>query len=294
MKKLLLTLSLCILVSVGACSQTKDFADPDSILVGNRSLPKVLLVGSWHFSYPGLDAHQTKEEDRMNIFTPKRQAELKELLDYISRFKPTMIAVEGGRNSGYIIRRYERWKNGTKELGASETDQIAIRLMDRFKLDTLYGVDAYPLLLELGDNRNPKADSTYLDKILARHYFGGKDSISARYSDFYSYKDQMTTKATLLENFLYINSDKVLDRGFGAYVSGGQFDSPERLVGADALSMFWFNRNLRIFRNIQTIEHSPDDRILVLFGSGHVSILKFLFEASPQFELVEFHDLMNY
>ena len=103
----------------------------------------------------------------------------------------------------------------------------------------------------------------------------------------------MTTKATLLENFMYINSDKVLDRGFGAYISGGQFNSEKRLEGADALSMFWFNRNLRIFRNIQTIEHSSNDRILVLFGSGHVSILKYLFEASPQFELVKFGDLQN-
>ena len=163
MKKHFLLIYLCLLACSSlfvACSKRisqsngisqSKFADPDSILVGNRELPKVLLVGAWHFNYPGLDAHQTNEQDRMNIFTEKRQAELKELLDYIARFKPTKIAVEGGRNSGYIIRRYEQWKAGTKGLGASEIDHIAIRLMDRFSLDTLYGVDAYPLLLELND-----------------------------------------------------------------------------------------------------------------------------------------------
>lgn len=64
------------------------------------------------------------------------------------------IAIEGGRNSGYLIRRYELWKKGTIPLEASEIDQIAVRLMGRFELDTLYVVDAYPLLLELRDERS--------------------------------------------------------------------------------------------------------------------------------------------
>ena len=163
--------------------------------------------------------------------------------------------------------------------------------MDRFKLDTLYGVDAYPLLLELRDNnRDTTKEKGYTDLILDRHYFGGEDSISMKYSEFYRYKNKMNVQNTLLENFMYINSDKVLDRGFGAYISGGQFNS-ERYEGADALSMFWFNRNLRIFRNIQNIDYDENDRILILFGAGHISILRYLFECSPEFELTNFNEL---
>ena len=271
-------------------SQNSGFSDPDSILVEDRALPKVLLVGSWHFNYPGLDAHQAEDEDKINILSEERQAELQELLDYIALFKPTKIAVEGGRNSGYIIRRYERWKNGENELGASETDQIALRLMDRFDLDTLYGVDAYPLLLELRDDQEDSTCYTYTNEILDQHYFGGKDEISRRYSEYYAYRNRQIVQHTLLESFRYINSERVLNRGFGAYISGGQFDS-DGYEGVDALSMFWFNRNLRIYRNIQNIDHEAEDRILVLFGAGHISILRYLFECSPEFELVDFNRL---
>lgn len=295
-----LSISIIALALLSACSSNRALVhapdnrtsrtDPDSFLVGHDSLPRVLLVGSWHFNYPGLDAHKTSETDQVNILSPHRQAELSDLLDYIARFKPTKIAVEGGRNSGYIMRRFAAWKKEGKPLGASETDQIGFRLLDRFKLDTLYGVDAYPLLLELADARSKTADSTYLDRILAHHYFGGRDSISQRYQQFYAYRDRQQTQLSLLESFRYLNSEKVLNRGFGAYISGGQFDA-KRYEGADALSMFWFNRNLRIYRNIQNIITSPGDRVLVLFGAGHISILHYLFTCSPQYKYVRFNEL---
>jgi len=288
----LLIFILFLSIGVITSGQAQDYLDPDSILLKGAKVPQVLLVGSWHFNYPGLDAHQAEEEDRINIFSVRRQEELKELLDYIARFKPTKIAVEGGRNSGYIIRRFERWKSGERQLGASEVDQIAIRLMDRFHLDTLYGVDAWPLLLELRDNRDSTAQEQYTDEILERHYFGGEDPISSSYSEYYAYRNKMSVKHTLLEQFSYINSEKVLNRGFGSYISGGQFDS-ENFEGPDALSMFWFNRNLRIYRNIQNIDHDENDRILVLFGAAHISILNYLFDCTPLFEHIHFEDLSD-
>jgi hypothetical protein len=62
----------------------------------------------------------------------------------------------------------------------------------------------------------------------------------------------------------------------------------------DTLSTFWFNRNLRIFRLIQSIEHTEDDRILVLFGAGHMGILRYLFECTPEYELVDFDALDSF
>lgn len=291
MKETLLSF-LFILISAVCIAQKeeKGYTHPDEVLIGDKALPKILLVGTWHFDYPGLDAHEIREEDRIHILSPKRQQELQELLDYLSLFKPTRIAVEGGRNSGYLIRRFERWKNGTRPLGASEIDQIAIRLMDRFQLDTLYGVDAYPLLLELRDHRDTTLPIGYTDHLLDQHYFGGEDEMSIKYNSWYELQDKEKVHHTLLENFHHVNSDKMLDREFGAYISGGQFDSDGN-EGPDALSMFWMNRNLRIFKNICDTEPSAEDRVLVLFGAGHISLLRFFFECSPEFQLVEFSSL---
>ena len=297
------TIKITVLLLMGIFLQTsmkaqdiKSFIDPDSILTKGDMLPQVLLVGSWHFNYPGLDAHQTEENMKVNIFSDRRQKELKELLDYISKFKPTKIAVEGGKNSGYLIRRFERWKNGTRPLGASEIDQIAIRLMDRFGLDTLYGVDAYPLLLEIRDERQNNdtlnSSNDYLDKVLMSNFYGGEDEISKRYSQYYKYKDTLEVQHPLLETFKYMNSEKVLNRGFGAYLNG-YFKQGDSYEGVDGLAMNWINRNLRIYRNIQNIDFDENDRILVLFGSAHIQLLNFFFEASPEFRLIKFNELEN-
>ena len=281
---------ILFILSVSQLFAQSPFKNPDDFLQLNEKAPKVLLVGSFHFNYPGLDAHKANEDEKINIYAEKRQKELQELLDYLSKFKPTKIVVEAGANTGYLFKNYERFKKGTEKLYANESSQIGMRLVERFQLDTIYGVDSPSLLYKLSSEKDSLASKTYIDKITKRHYFGGDDEINKRYSNFYHYKDKLTVSQTLLETFTYMNSDKVLDRGFGAYISGGQFTSKE-MEGPDALSMFWLNRNLRIYRKIQQIGYTENDRILVLFGAGHISILKWLFECSPEFELVKFNSL---
>ena len=144
---------------------------------------------------------------------------------YLARFKPTKIVVEAGRNTGYLKYNYNEWKAGREELYANESSQIGMRLVDQFGLDTIYGCDAMGLLTELYyDSLLHKIP--YLDSIAERHYFGGDDDISQRYTALYKYQETFDLEHTLLEGFAYLNSDKVLDRYWGAYIAGGQFPSP--------------------------------------------------------------------
>ena len=282
-------ISLLLSFSFTSISSQSGLKDPDEFLRKGEKVPKVLLVGSFHFNYPGLDAHKAADDQKINIYSEKRQKELQELLNYISKFKPTKIVVES-RNTSKILKNWKEYKNSEAELSASESSQIGMRLVDQFGLDTIYGADAGHLMLDLYEKRTSEKPQNYIDSISDRHHFGGDDKFMRRYNDLYSYKDEVEYKNTLLETFKYMNSDKVLDRGFGDYISGGQFIS-EEMEGPDALSMFWMNRNLRIFRKIQKIEYNQNDRILVIFGAGHVSILKWLFECTPEFELVKFNEL---
>ena len=85
------------------------------------------------------------------------------------------------------------------------------------------------------------------------------------------------------------NSPKFLQRSYGVYLVGefknGNYD------GGDALATYWYDRNLRIFRNIQRVATSPKDRVLVLFGAGHVAILDQLFKSSADFNYIKFNEL---
>ena len=263
--------------------------DPDSILVGDRQLPNVLLVGTFHFEYYDLDAHVTDKEKRVNVMEPRRQQEMEELVGYIARFKPTAIAVEAGPNTDLLLKRFRHYKDSDSLVHVDEIAQIGFRLMDRFALDTLYGVDAPALVEDLWDHRDSANLRPLMDSLYADWDFVNDDATSQRYAALYNSFDDHHVKNSLLDAFHYQNSDKALDRDYGAYLSGDFKLGKYR--GADALALHWYSRNLRIFRNIQELPLKPADRLLVLFGAGHVAILKQLFTCSPEYELVKFGDL---
>ncbi len=261
--------------------------DPDEILQKDIVPAEVLLVGSFHFAYYGLDSHVTKEEDQINVLSPERQKEMKELLDYISEFKPNKIVVEGGRNSGYIIRRYEEYISDPSSHRANEIDQIAFPLMKKFGLDTLYGCNSWSLAGDMSKHKDSLVFNAFMDSIW-RDEISFNDPMDSMYFVYYDKDDALAKEYTLLEYFKWMNNDKNIDRGFGAYLVGG-FKSGE-YEGSDALAIHWYNRNLRIFRNIQNITEEGD-RIMVLFGAGHLTILKNLFECSPEYELTKFGEI---
>ncbi|HRH69111.1 MAG TPA: DUF5694 domain-containing protein [Flavobacteriales bacterium] len=277
------------LFALALISQDGARFDPDAILVGDRPQAHVLLVGTFHFGYPGLDAHKTAESDQVDVLSPQRQKEMAELAGVIMRFRPNKIAME--TQGGWLMSEYRTHKAERTSLGRNEYYQIGFRIMDMAGIDTLYAVDADPLMNDLYEGPDSLLHRPWLDSLYAGWDWGGEDAISQRYTELYKQQDLFERDHTLLESFLALNDDHALDRGFGAYLHGGFELSDHR--GADILSLHWYDRNLRIFRNIQEITTSPDDRILVLFGAGHMGILKHLFECSPQYALVRLSELVE-
>lgn len=259
--------------------------DPDSILTQGKQMPSVLLVGTFHFAYYNLDAHKTDASKQLDILSAQRQKELKELLDYIARFKPNKIAFEA-TPQWHSMEKYRKYQQGQYQSEKDERFQIAFRLMNRFHLDTAYAVDAESLSedLDKNDRFKPFADSIYKD-----WDFNSEDPMDIKYRQLYDYQDSLSRKLTLLNYFKYLNAHKSIQRSWGAYLVG-DFKLGE-YRGTDALAMHFYSRNLRIFRNIQRITTSPSDRILVLFGAGHMAVLQQLFECSPEYKLIPFSSL---
>lgn len=277
------------MIVLGLVATAQAQSSPDSILVGDRQLPQVLLVGTFHFSYPNLDAYKVAEEDQVDVKSEEKQAEMRELLDYLARFKPTKIVVESGENTGYLLRRYERWLNGEEELKRDERDQLGIRLLHRMGLDTIYGCDAGSILQDMGEDERFASVAPIYEEMFADYDWKSEGLFDSLFNAFYDYETSLEKSLPLLDVFKYMNSDDVIRRGHGAYLIG-DFTLGET-VGPDFLSMYWYNRNLRIFRKIQQLDIQPDDRIMVIFGAGHLGILKQQFESTPEFEFVKFGDL---
>jgi hypothetical protein len=66
----------------------------------------------------------------------------------------------------------------------------------------------------------------------------------------------------------------------------------QEYVGTDLVAD-WYNTNLHIYTNILRLIQPTDKAILVIFGQGHIPILKHLFESNPDFEVVEIKDVLK-
>jgi len=264
---------------------------PDSFIIQEEPV-QVLLMGTFHFAYPGQDEHKTSEDKKLDILSEQRQAELQELLDYVARFKPTHIVVESGKNTGYLMNRMRRWQAEEEELHRNERDQVGIRLAERLGLDTLYGCDAGSLSGTMQQEKWAEEFQPFLEEIYAEsNEPQTKDGIGERYFEWYDYQDEYKLDHTLLEVFQYMNREENIRRMHGHYLVG-DFKRGDT-EGADGLALYWYSRNLRIFRKIQQIGAEPGDRILVLFGAGHIELLRQQFAASPEYKLVPFSALTN-
>ena len=64
--------------------------------------------------------------------------------------------------------------------------------------------------------------------------------------------------------------------------AGTEYPGPDQMAS-------WYGRNVRIFSNVTRIT-TPEDRILVLFGSGHSYYLRQLFDESGHYVLIDTND----
>ena len=261
---------------------------PDKLLMdGNRKPTKVLLLGTFHFGYPNLDAHKTDSSRFIDVLSAQRQKEIQELANVISRFKPTRFYIEGW-NQAFQDSLYKEYVAGRYTLGRNENYQLGYRVAKQNGLEKVYAVDASNFLSE-NYKKYSWLDSMWrfnnpIDSVRDKYW-------SEQFSKMYTMSDSIETTLTMLENFLLMAQPASLKRMHGAYLTTG-FGSVNN-NGPDMLSMWWFSRNLRIFNKILQTRPSQEDRIVVLFGNGHAPILKQCFESSPEFELVELKSLLK-
>jgi len=247
---------------------------------------KVLVVGSFHFDYPNQDAHKTKKSDQVDVLEPKTAAEVTELINYIKKFKPTKIAIEAW-SDWKANEKLKEYKDGKYRDQRDERYQLAMRLATELKINELYSIDANSVLDDFTEKFG-KRDSVYFKNMLKDYDFLSDDRISKQYNTFIKNTERKNFKS-LLDMFKYMNSKEYHQYEYGAYLTG-DFKLREH-DGADLLALYWYNRNLRMFRKIQDIPKNAEDRILVIAGNGHATVLRQLFTSSPEYEYVEFSNL---
>jgi hypothetical protein len=244
----------------------------------------VMMLGTFHFQDAGLDSY--RPEHHVDVQSAERQREVEELTRLLAEFRPTKIAVEQGPSvQARLDSLYGDYRAGRWELRSNEIFQIGFRLAALLGHDRVWAVDAerHPFTLQLWrDHREELLAAERADAELA-----------GRYRALYSHDDALKMRLTLREYLVRLNDPERLLLSHGHnMIATFKAEGESGFVGPDA-SLGWYSRNLRIFRNIQRITDSSDERILVIMGSGHLPTLQFYAAASPEFDLVDVRDYLE-
>jgi hypothetical protein len=237
---------------------------------------EVLFLGTYHFANPGLDVVRT---DVVDVLVPDKQAEIVAIVNALARFRPTKVAVEQTVASApWLDSTYGAYRAGHHTLTRNETEQLGFRLAAISALERLYPIDVrgeFPF----------DAVMTYAtthDPDFVRFMRTALAGVTA--------EENRRQTLPIARNLALRNEPADIAATYSFYVRIAAVGAGDTYVGADLVSK-WYDRNIRIFANLQRIAQ-PGDRIIVLFGSGHAAILRDLIQHDQRMRLVEARDYL--
>ena len=238
--------------------------------------PTVMILGSDHFTNPGVNAMNIKYDD---ILDPKRQRECEQLVQHIKEFKPTRTAITIDERFDVDIQaKYQKYLKGAYELTRRESEQIGFRVAKEMGHSKLYCVDYWPEhhpffpddfdwkltnYIEFAKNHNQ-------EHLLPRQPTEGKILQAKDGTTWIEPKKY----ETLMEMHKRLNHPEGAYAMHQLYLRIAQIGQGTDYPGANWVTHFWYARNLNIFVNLTRITESADDRILLIIGAGHIWILQ--------------------
>ncbi len=222
--------------------------------------PQVLILGTYHMANPGRDIYNMQVDD---VRSPQRQQELAQLTDVLAKFAPTKIAIEADPDSERVPAAFKDYLAGKHELTQNEIQQVGFRLARQLGHAQLYPIDVdgdfpFQRVIDYAKATDRSAD---LDKIMA-----STGQIVAAQSDYLK-------SHTVLQTLLYMNSPEHIASDLDFYLRLAPYGESGDYAGPDLLTS-WYGRNIRIYSNLVKLIQKPTDRILVLYGAGHLGWLQ--------------------
>jgi len=248
---------------------------------GNTLATEVMILGTYHMSNPGKDIHNLKADD---VLVDKRQRELADVAAGLAKFKPSKVVVEQQAVDGAPVKlpRYHDYLDGKMADSRNEVAQVGFRLAKHLKLEEVWGIDVegdfpFEAVQKFAENGHPQ---------LAKQLAGAGAEVETMLKGL---EDTLKT-GTVSQGLRYLNDPKRI-------IDGNSFYSTLLLYGAGndqpgaALLTAWEGRNNQICARLVQLA-TPDDRIVVLYGSGHSFLLRRCVQDMPGYKLIEANDYL--
>lgn len=238
---------------------------------------KILNFGTFHMGFTP-DANTVEYDEHSD----KNKKEVHEIAKKLSRFEPTVIIVETVPTYNNTLRKayldYLDNPNMTFK-HPSEIELLAFELGRLCQVDKIYGIDhkmEYDYS-KIGEMAKELKEETYLT------FMGNMDAFNGLEYN----------QANTLGKLRIGNSDEYLD-----WLIVGNADimthvSTEKgFEGADEAAKY-YQRNLRMYSNLNKLPLSKDDRVFILMGTSHTAFFRDFMSRSPKYEMVNTLDYLK-
>lgn len=230
-----------------------------------KTKPTLMVLGSYHFANPGRDVVKTKVTD---VSTPDRQKQILEMIQRLEKYKPTKIVLECDvENQDKLQEKFAKYLKGEYQLSINEREQLGFRLAKDLADKKIYCVDNMS-----GSPGNPSdydyaefaAKDKELDNLLKETWRKLQDEGNRR--------DELFQRFSITRQFIYLNEPAQIENDHTHYFYLTRLGKGSEYIGDNWLSS-WYGRNLKILSNIIRITDSQNDRILAIYGAGHLKLL---------------------
>lgn len=277
MKALKGTILLVFLISLG-CEEKKsinligDLEMSETENKHSRKIP-ILNFGTFHFGYTS-DANTTEfdEHDKEN------QKQAHKIAEKLSSFQPTVILVEyTPEYNEKLHSEYKKYLAHPEMIfeNPTEVELLAYELGRISGVKRIYGIDhRMGYNYNIGSEIENEIDSIWYDKYYRDPFsFYPKINVNEDSLDLLD-KLKLTNRNRYLDFLIAVNADMLTHVG-----------SLEGFEGADEATKY-YQRNLRMYSNLNRIELNEEDRVFILLGASHTAFFRDFISRSPKYEMV--------
>ncbi|MGD2133484.1 MAG: DUF5694 domain-containing protein [Maricaulaceae bacterium] len=272
-----------VLLAAAVAAASSVSADDEVALLRDRApedRPALLVLGSAHFANPGRDMINVEVDD---VLSERRQAEIADVAEELAGFAPTRIAIEWpSAAQADVDDAYQAYLAGERPLGRGEGEQIGFRLAAMLGHERVYAVDW---------NESPPGAEEFYDWPAWAEANGQGGKLAAIVDPAAAQTRVLLGDQSVGAWLRALNAPERLAAMHQIYFDVASIGGPELQPGANWVG-HWYARNLRIFGALVDIADAPEDRVLVVYGSGHAFLLRRFAEESGAFTLVDVEDVL--
>ena len=243
--------------------------------------PTVMILGTYHMDNPGADAVNFEADD---VLTAKRQRELQQLIEQLARFKPTKVAVEADTSfDAEVNAAYQDYLNGVYQPGRSEGEQVSFPLARKMQHPKIYCVDWF--------SRADEKETVDVEVFAKAHNQSellerADAMVQGMAQEPLATLAEIQKTGSVIDMLRFLNQEETIrvlhEINTLPQFTLAQIGDADQYVGLDWL-LGWYERNLKIFVNLTRITESPDDRVLLMIGAGHVFLVEQYLENSGDY-----------